>query len=231
MMARVWIKSAMAPALALAAAAALVGCQSDQPVRRISADGSSTSAASSSSSAATSTTPAKPVRTPETDVAAISALFERERQANENYDIDALVDVSCAQYKDATRAAMMKAVQPMSSLKKPQPPNDPAAVKQLASRLQEMHPKMSSQTAQDLAAAWGRQDEAAFDAGQRKMLAEITVVQDWKVDNIKVTGDTATADVTMTTVFDQYPPQTQNNHVPLLIENGEWKDCFPPPQG
>lgn len=97
MMARIRIKSGMAPVLALAAAAVLVGCQDEQPMRRISTDGSSTSAGTSSSSVPQSTTPAKPVRTPATDEAAIRALFERERQANENYDIDALVDVSCAQ--------------------------------------------------------------------------------------------------------------------------------------
>ncbi|MBN7461979.1 hypothetical protein I3U64_17675, partial [Mycobacteroides abscessus subsp. abscessus] len=49
-MARIRIKSGMAPVLALAAAAVLVGCQDEQPMRRISTDGSSTSAGTSSSS-------------------------------------------------------------------------------------------------------------------------------------------------------------------------------------
>ncbi len=231
MMARVWIKSGVAPMLALAAAVALAGCQDDQPLRRITADGSSTSAATSSSSAAPSTTPVKPIRTPATDEAAIRALFERERQANENYDIDALVDVSCAQYKDATRAAMMKAVQPMSAMGTAQEAQNLDTVQRVPALLQQKHPKMSIETAKAMVEAWHRQDEAAYQAAQRKMLAELTVVQDWKVENLKITGDTATADLISTTAFDQYPPQTQTNHIPLLVENGEWKDCFPPPQG
>jgi hypothetical protein len=45
-----------------------------------------------------------------------------------------------------------------------------------------------------------------------------------KVDNIVVTGDTATADITMTTTVGK-PPQTQVDQATLARENGQWKDC------
>jgi hypothetical protein len=46
-----------------------------------------------------------------------------------------------------------------------------------------------------------------------------------KVDNIVVTGDTATADIAMTTTVGAKPPQTQVDQATLAREKGQWKDC------
>jgi hypothetical protein len=46
-----------------------------------------------------------------------------------------------------------------------------------------------------------------------------------KVDNIVVTGDAATADLTMTAIVGAKPSRTQVDQATLVREGGHWKDC------
>jgi len=49
-----------------------------------------------------------------------------------------------------------------------------------------------------------------------------------KVENIKITGDTATADVTTTQQTGTEPPKTDTTTNEFVKEDGQWKDCEPP---
>lgn len=59
-------------------------------------------------------------------------------------------------------------------------------------------------------------------ADLRQALAGSTVVRLDGVDNIVVTGDSATADITVTTESGANPPQTQISRATLLRQDGRW---------
>ena len=59
-------------------------------------------------------------------------------------------------------------------------------------------------------------------ADLRQALAGSTVVRLDGIDHVVVTGDTATADITVTTESGTNPPQTQISRATLLRQDGRW---------
>ncbi|KGI68749.1 hypothetical protein MJO55_16375 [Mycolicibacterium rufum] len=59
-------------------------------------------------------------------------------------------------------------------------------------------------------------------ADLRQALAGSTVVRLDGIDHVVVTGDTATADITVTTQSGTNPPQTQISRATLLRQDGRW---------
>jgi hypothetical protein len=51
-----------------------------------------------------------------------------------------------------------------------------------------------------------------------------------RIDNIRITGDTATVDGTFTLKAFTRPPEVVNGSNHAVRENGQWKDCTPPGQ-
>jgi len=74
-------------------------------------------------------------------------------------------------------------------------------------------------------------DEAAYLAAMKDVMQQSMTLRLDKVENIVVTGDTATADVTITAIIGGQQEQTQSDKAELVKEDGEWKDCTPAPTG
>jgi hypothetical protein len=68
-------------------------------------------------------------------------------------------------------------------------------------------------------------DEVAYQEAMLDLLTESAQLTTDKVDNIQVTGDTATADVTATRVMGDTPGQATTGSTPFVRENGQWLDC------
>ncbi|MUM15444.1 hypothetical protein FZI91_06445 [Mycobacterium sp. CBMA271] len=209
------VKTALISVLAATVAVAASGCdRGSEPLHRISPVGSPTSGAAAASA-----------RTVASDEAAIRKLVERRRQVLEDYDIDALVAMNCVQEKEATRKNMLETLAPMSDLGTPEEAKNPEIVAKMPGELVQRHPKLSIETARQVVDAWHRQDQAAFDIANRKVMAEITSIEAMSIDNIKVTGDTATGDLRKITTYDNEEPVPKVSPVGFLFEGGEWKNC------
>ncbi|MGE2836293.1 hypothetical protein [Mycobacterium sp. SMC-4] len=82
-------------------------------------------------------------------------------------------------------------------------------------------PELVDRVAQALVAY----DEPAYKAGMLDLLKESATLKIDKVENIVVTGDTATAEVTSTRTMGGKPPQTRTDTMPFAREDGRWLDC------
>jgi hypothetical protein len=72
-----------------------------------------------------------------------------------------------------------------------------------------------------------RNDEAAYTAAMTDVLKQSAKIKLDKVDNIKVNGDAATADVTLSFTLGTQPPENVTTTAHLVREGGQWKDCTP----
>lgn len=68
-------------------------------------------------------------------------------------------------------------------------------------------------------------DEAAYEASILDLIRESSTLTIDKVDNIKVTGDSATAEVTSSRTMGDAPPDTRTDVMPFAREDGRWLDC------
>lgn len=177
---------------------------------------------------ALSATPAAPSpRTRAGDAAAIRQLVDSQRQGMDQFDIERLVETTCAQRKDEWRTLWNESVIPMSQLGTA----DDAATPQFVGRLREewrtTYPTVSSGAVDSVVDAFAAQNKSAFRTAYLGFLAEAFAVSDAKVEDIVVTGDTAQADVTYTSEFAGGPPETEKTPTPFVFEDGRWKDCEP----
>ena len=60
------------------------------------------------------------------------------------------------------------------------------------------------------------------------MLKQVVKVSVDKVENIKIDGDKATADITSTQTLGDEKPETKTKENEFVKENGKWLDCEPP---
>ena len=79
-----------------------------------------------------------------------------------------------------------------------------------------------------LADAVVRQDVPAYEEAFVDVIREIGTYTVHKVENVKVTGDSATADVTATRQLGSEPAETKTKTFPYVKEDGEWRECDPP---
>ena len=100
--------------------------------------------------------------------------------------------------------------------------------KAFAAQLGQEFAGASEQSLQAVADAVIRQDEAAYKPAMLDVVKQTMSVQLVKVDNIVVTGDTATADATLTQRVGDKEPQSRTSPVTLVREGGTWLDCTPP---
>ena len=68
-------------------------------------------------------------------------------------------------------------------------------------------------------------DEAAYVPAMKEVLEKSMQFRLDSVDNIVVSGDTATADVTATVNVGAQPARTSTDQAQLVKEDGQWKDC------
>ncbi len=94
-----------------------------------------------------------------------------------------------------------------------------------AENLAERFTGASDESVRAVAEAVMNNDEAAYMTAMKDVMKKSMTLRLDKVDNIVVTDDTATADLTMTAIVGAKPPQTQVDQATLVREDGQWKDC------
>lgn len=174
--------------------------------------------------AATSTAPAL------ADEQQIQEVVTRMRRALEDYDLDAADQLTCTKLRAAMRADNESLIPPMSTFGTPEQVADPAYVASLRAGFPEQFPTVSVPTIDALMAAITKQDQDAYRTAASALVRESLTVEKFTVTNIKISGDTATADITATIKRNNKPDgmQTQTKPNTFIRENGQWKDCEPP---
>ncbi len=71
-------------------------------------------------------------------------------------------------------------------------------------------------------------DDPVYRSAMLDVITESTSLTVDRVDSIKITGDTGTADVTSTSVIGDKAPQTSTDSTPFVREGGVWRDCSDP---
>ncbi|WP_280480657.1 hypothetical protein [Nocardia cyriacigeorgica] len=202
------MKRTLAVGLAFVAVAA-AGCGSEE----------STTAASPSASASASAEGG--------DAQQIRDLIAAQGPAMATFDFDRMAEFTCTKYREDVRNLPNTMFPPLSSAGTPEEfaakPAD-----QMAAALKGEYPGASDETINTLVDALIRYDEPAYKAANLAILRETTTVTVDKVDNIKVTGDTATADITSTWQNKGAQSETKTEPNAYVKEDGKWLDCQQP---
>ena len=143
------------------------------------------------------------------------------------FDFGRMAELTCVQYREEVEKLPETMFPPITDAGTPEelaakPPHV------LTAALKEQYPTASDATIGELVDALIRYDEPAYKAANLEVLRQTTTVSIDKVENIKVTGDTATADMTSTWKSGSAPPATDTQSNRFLKENGEWLDCEEP---
>jgi hypothetical protein len=192
-------------AIALVGAALLAGCGSD------------TASAPSPSASPTPTA---------SDEEQIRDLLTKATEATSTWDAAKMAGLSCDKYSKE-EGAFEGMVPPISTF-----PADTVATmgpEAFANGLTEQFAGASPESTRAVADAVIANDEAAYKKAMTDVMKQSMTLRLDKVDNIVVTGDTATADVTVTAIIGGQQEQTQSDKAELVKEDGEWKDCTPAP--
>ncbi|WP_280234652.1 hypothetical protein [Nocardia cyriacigeorgica] len=202
------MKRTLAIGLAFVAVAA-VGCGSEE----------STTATSSSASA--------PAATEGGDAQQIRDLIAAQGPAMATFDFDRMAELTCTQYREEVKNMPNTMFPPLSSAGTAEEfaakPAD-----QLAAALKAEYPAASDESINNLVDAFIRYDEPAYKAANLAIMRETTTVSVDKVDNIKVTGEKATADITSTWKNEGAQSETKTDTNSYLKEDGKWLDCQKP---
>ncbi|HEX2214862.1 MAG TPA: hypothetical protein VHH12_15705 [Mycobacterium sp.] len=144
------------------------------------------------------------------------------------WDADKTAELTCQQYR-SDEAPYNDMVPPMESF----PAADVSAIgpEKFAQVLGEQFPGATPESLRGVADAVVRQDQSAYVVAMTDVMKKSSKVELDKVDNIKVNGDAATADVTVTFSVGNQPPNTRTTQVNVVREDGQWKDCTPPEGG
>lgn len=155
----------------------------------------------------------------------IRALVNEEGDAFADWDMDKVAELTCAQYREEARS-LDDVVPPMDMF----PAEESAAIgpDQFAELLGQQFTGASSESLHTVADAVIRQDEAAYQTAMLDVVKQIYSVRLEKVEDIKVNGDKATAQTTISQNMSGQPPKTDTSTITLVRENGEWKDCTEP---
>ncbi|MGV0810642.1 hypothetical protein ABQF34_01645 [Mycolicibacterium boenickei] len=182
--------------------------------------GSESTPAAPSSPAATSAEAAS-------DEQQIRDLIDAEEAAMAGFDFDKMAELTCTQYRDAVLSQPDTMFPPISEAGTPEElAAKPADA--MTEALKQQYPTASDATLAELVAALIRYDEPAYKAANLEILRQTTSVTIDKVENITVTGDTATADLTTTWRSGDAAPATNTQSNRFLKEDGKWLDCEEP---
>jgi hypothetical protein len=157
----------------------------------------------------------------------IRDVLTREGAAFSTFNFDKVAELTCPQFREQARSAA-GAIPPMSMF----PADAPASMgtQAFAGELGKQFAGASDQSLQAVADAVMRQDEAAYKAAMLDVVKQSMNVVLVQVDNIVITGDTATADAQLTQRMGQQPPEPKTSPATLARVDGKWLDCTPPAQ-
>lgn len=157
----------------------------------------------------------------------IRDVIDGQEAAAQDLDFDKLADLTCDKHKEEIRKQADDIIPPIdqfgseSDLKS-------SSVTDLAEALQKEFTTASAASINDLAEALVAYDEPAYEKSMRAVLKQVVKVSVDKVENIKIDGDKATADITSTQTLGDEKPETKTKENEFVKENGKWLDCEPP---
>jgi hypothetical protein len=192
-------------AIALVAAALLAGCGSD-----------------------TAPAPAPSPAPTASDEEQIRDVLDKATEATGSWDAAKMAELSCEKYS-SEEGAFDGMVPPMSTF--PADTVTAMGAETFANNLTEQFAGAAPESTRAVADAVIAGDEAAYLTAMMDVMQQSMTLRLDKVENIVVTGDTATADVTITAIIGGQQEQTQSDKAELVKEDGEWKDCTPAPTG
>jgi len=123
----------------------------------------------------------------------IRDLIEEEEAALADLDFDKIIALSCTKYQDLARKQRDTLVPPRTDF----PPPEQLAGKTagVEAVVKKQFPSASDASIHRLADALVRGDDAAYQESYVDLVRESDVITVDKVENITITGDTATADI------------------------------------
>ncbi len=143
-------------------------------------------------------------------------------EATGTLDSAKMAELTCAKLRDRA-SSFTDLVPPISTF--PQEAVASMGAEQFAQNLGEQFIGASPESLRAAADAVIANDEAAYVPAMKEVLKNSMQFRLDSVDNIVVTGDTATADVTVTVTVGAQPSRTETDQAQLVTEDGHWKDC------
>lgn len=196
----------------------LVGCGGSEKTQESEATQSS---ASSSQPAAQ---PPAPAPAAGDDQQEIRDLVQAQADAFSEGDWDALSELTCVKFREQASNPGKYLVPPITTFgtREQAASMDPV---QLSDMLGQEFSGASKPTVDRVAQAIVGYDEPGYQAAMLDVMTESATLTVDSVENITITGDTATADVTMTRVMGEDAPETRTDSTPFVREDGRWLDC------
>jgi hypothetical protein len=162
---------------------------------------------------------------PVSDEQQIRDMYARGTVAIRALDLDASLAETCQKLQQHTRDQFNALIPPMTAF------GSPADLKTAGvdAIVRTLGPKLApvpEDSIRPLAQALVANDQAAYDPAIRTVIKQ-GLTYDIAVKNIKVTGDTATAETTTSTKTFTVPASTKTEQAQIVREGGQWKDCTP----
>jgi hypothetical protein len=159
------------------------------------------------------------------DHQAIREVVQAQADAFSDGDWDAMAQLTCAKYREQAKNPAAFLVPPLDRFGTRQEVASMEVAQVSEVLAQQFGGGATPATLDRIAQAIVAYDEAAYRAAMLDLLTESATLIIENVENIQVTGDTATADVTLTRVMGDAPPRTTTEPSPFVREDGRWLEC------
>jgi hypothetical protein len=154
----------------------------------------------------------------------IRDVIKQEGDAAADWDGAKLAELTCAQNRDEA-SSFEGLAPPMSAWQVPG--IETVTPEALAEQITVGFPGASDESALTVAKAVLANDEDAYQTSMTEVMKQTSTIEFGAVDNVKVDGDSATADVAITFTTAGQDPQTDTTTITLIREDGKWLDCTP----
>ncbi|UXA16763.1 hypothetical protein [Mycobacterium sp. SMC-4] len=155
----------------------------------------------------------------------IRDLIHSQTQAFADGDWAALADLTCAAHREQASDPGGYLVPPMEAFGTREQLTALTLPQVTEGLTTQFGPGAPQETLDRVAQALVDYDEPAYKAGMLDLIRQSADLTVDRIENITITGDTATADVTTTRKLGQAPPDTRTDTTPFAREDGRWLDC------
>jgi hypothetical protein len=163
----------------------------------------------------------------ESDEQQIRDLVDEQEAAVEDLDFDKMADLTCEKYREDVRNQKDELIPPISDYGTKQELAETSRA-ELVDEFKTQFPDASDATIERFADALVSYDEEAYNESFLDLVRESSSITVDKVENIKIDGDTATADITSTSTSGDEAPETKTEPNKYVKEDGKWLDCEKP---
>jgi hypothetical protein len=161
------------------------------------------------------------------DEEAIRDVIAEGGAASTAWDGAKMAELTCAKYRDRA-GSFDDVVPPMDIFSSAAEAASAMGPEEFAGLIGEQFEGASPDALRAVADAVIADDQAAYHPAMLQVIKQSMKFSLEKVDNIKVNGDTATADTTISYTIGSQPAKSETTEITLVREDGQWKDCTPP---